>query len=251
MLVNDAFSIEYIVTCRRYAWRIIRGSRSDDWIYWCFFTITFSYNQYSAIADLHTFQFTVAHALGFSSPLDVFWQRLSTQELSLQYEFILSFVLQSYWTADSRELDPVLQFQSPWFLTLYSSVLFSSQMSLSLILRPTVSRPVCLGIKLGLTTRILLLPDSCGFVDVGRSLWREDGSVVYNYSWPSPAQSFLGPSPVGLVTIFYCLRFETSLLVASYNSQGYGGGIRHRLHTAGSSSQLQTHSRYTDAARTT
>jgi hypothetical protein len=36
---------------------------------------------------------------------------------------------------------------------------------------------------------------------------------------------------VGFVTIFYCLRFETSLLVASYDSQGYGGGIRPRLHT--------------------
>jgi hypothetical protein len=33
------------------------------------------------------------------------------------------------------------------------------------------------------------------------------------------------------VTIFYCLRFETSLFVASYNSQGYGGRIRPRLHT--------------------
>jgi hypothetical protein len=30
---------------------------------------------------------------------------------------------------------------------------------------------------------------------------------------------------------FYCLRFETSLFVASYNSQVYGGGIRPRLHT--------------------
>jgi hypothetical protein len=28
---------------------------------------------------------------------------------------------------------------------------------------------------------------------------------------------FLGPSPIGLVTIFYCLRFETSLFVASYD----------------------------------
>jgi hypothetical protein len=37
----------------------------------------------------------------------------------------------------------------------------------SLILRPTVSRPVYLAI------------DSCSFVDVGRSLWRQDGSVVY------------------------------------------------------------------------
>jgi hypothetical protein len=30
---------------------------------------------------------------------------------------------------------------------------------------------------------------------------------------------------------FYCLGFETSLFVASYDSQGHGGGIPHRLHT--------------------
>jgi hypothetical protein len=33
---------------------------------------------------------------------------------------------------------------------------------------------------------------------------------------------FSGPSPMGLATIFYCLRFETSVFVASYDSQGYG-----------------------------
>jgi hypothetical protein len=43
---------------------------------------------------------------------------------------------------------------------------------------------------------------------MGRSLWREDGSVVYNCCWPSPAQLFSSPSPLGLATIFYCLRFE-------------------------------------------
>jgi hypothetical protein len=62
---------------------------------------------------------------------------------------------------------------------------------------------------LGLKTRFLLLSESCGFVDVGRSLWRENGSAVYNCCWSLTAQSFLGPSPAGLVTIFYCLRFET------------------------------------------
>jgi hypothetical protein len=62
------------------------------------------------------------------------------------------------------------------------------------------------------------------------SLWREDGSVVYNCCWPSPAQSFSGPSPRGTHDHIYCLRFETSLFVASYDSQGYGGGIRPRLH---------------------
>jgi hypothetical protein len=36
---------------------------------------------------------------------------------------------------------------------------------------------------------------------------------------------------LGLVTIFYCLRTETSVFVASYDSQGHGGGIRPGLHT--------------------
>jgi hypothetical protein len=80
----------------------------------------------------------------------------------------------------------------------------------------------------GLTTRFLLMSNSCGIVDVGRclSLWREDWSVVYNCCWPSPAQSFSGPSPMVLGTIFYCLKFETSLFVSSYDSQGYNEGIR-------------------------
>jgi hypothetical protein len=82
-------------------------------------------------------------------------------------------------------------------------------------------------------------------------------SVVYNFCCPSLAQSFSGPIPTGLVTIFYCLKFETlhledqvptflslgnrvaqlypqslcSLFAASYDSQVYGAGIRHRLHT--------------------
>jgi hypothetical protein len=33
-----------------------------------------------------------------------------------------------------------------------------------------------------------------------------------------------------LMTIFYCLRSEDSFFFASYDSQGYGGGIGTRLH---------------------
>jgi hypothetical protein len=40
------------------------------------------------------------------------------------------------------------------------------------------------------------MSDSCAFVDVERSLWREDGSVIYKGCWSSPAQSFSGPSPI-------------------------------------------------------
>jgi hypothetical protein len=100
-------------------------------------------------------------------------------------------------------------------------------------LRLTVSQSVSLGIEthLGPMTRYLFLSDSYVLVSVGRPLWREDGSVFCMCPWPLPAQSFSGPSPLGLATIFYCLRFETYHFVASYDSQGHGGGIRPRLHT--------------------
>jgi hypothetical protein len=35
------------------------------------------------------------------------------------------------------------------------------------------------------------------------------GYAIYNCCWSSPAQSFSTPSPSGLMTIFYSLRFET------------------------------------------
>jgi hypothetical protein len=96
------------------------------------------------------------------------------------------------------------------------------------------------------------------FLLLRHPLWREDGSVVYSCCWSSPEQSFSGPSPAGLMTIFYSLRFDSppklegqvpvfisprnrvtqlypqaqvSLFVAFYDSQVYSGGIRTSLHT--------------------
>jgi hypothetical protein len=107
-------------------------------------------------------------------------------------------------------------------------------------------------------------------------VWWEDGSVVCNWCWSSPAQSFSNPSPAGLMTIFYDLTIRDSpdlecqvpvcisprnrvarlhpqalgfLFVASYDSQGYGGGIRPRLHT-GHSPVMAAGSRYIASART-
>jgi hypothetical protein len=66
---------------------------------------------------------------------------------------------------------------------------------------------------------------------VGRPLWREDGSVFCICCWSLPAQSFSGPSFLGVAIIFYSLRVEISIFVASYDSQGHGGAVRPRLHT--------------------
>jgi hypothetical protein len=50
-------------------------------------------------------------------------------------------------------------------------------------------------------------PDICYCQTVaGLLMW---GALSDYCCWSSPAQSFSGSSPTGLVTIFYCLRFET------------------------------------------
>jgi hypothetical protein len=70
-----------------------------------------NYHQYSAIADLHNFQFTVAHALGFS----VFTSRFLATDINTETntsnhsEVFFLFRLQSLWnlgTKNSSGLTP-------------------------------------------------------------------------------------------------------------------------------------------------
>jgi hypothetical protein len=120
------------------------------------------------------------------------------------------------------------------------------------ILRPTVSRPVCIGVRHPSGTREKFFTsffcidncgylavghplwpedgsviysyncfwafciDNCGYLAVGHPLWREDGSVIYSYNcfWALPEQSLSGPSRAELTAIFYCLIWD------SHNLQG-------------------------------
>jgi hypothetical protein len=101
-------------------------------------------------------------------------------------------------------------------------------------LRLTVSQSVRLGVEshLGLMTRYFRYCLTVTVLFLWGALSDEKTGLSFIYScWPFLAHCFSGPSPKGLASIFYCLRFETSLFVASYDLRGHGGGIRPRLHT--------------------
>jgi hypothetical protein len=55
------------------------------------------------------------------------------------------------------------------------------------------------------------------YKNVGRPLRREVRSVVFSCCYASPAKSFQGLCPTGLLTLFYCLDFETPVFISPTN----------------------------------
>jgi hypothetical protein len=97
--------------------------------------------------------------------------------------------------------------RTPHGLLLLSKVKSKSRLY---VLRPTVSQLVCLVFMHPLGTA-----DKFFFFN---HHWTAEGSLMcgtlsdegtgYSWCWASPQQSFSGPSPSGLTTIFYCLKFD-------------------------------------------
>jgi hypothetical protein len=141
----------------------------------------------------------------------------------------LLFLLNRLWLP-SQDLDPILCCNRQ----LRNSTQFW-QLSLSLgpVLGPTVSRPGCLILNhtSGAYYQIFITVGQLRFLLMWSALSDERTGLSFTVAAGPHQHSFSGPSPLGLATIFYCLRFETSLFIASYDSQGYGECIRPRLHT--------------------
>jgi hypothetical protein len=83
--------LEYCHDLRGCCVTYMKGFGLDDWIYWHLINSTRNYRQYSAIAILHTLQFTVAHALEFS----VFTSRILATDLQLSHSHFKSHMTTS------------------------------------------------------------------------------------------------------------------------------------------------------------
>jgi hypothetical protein len=62
---------------------------------------------------------------------------------------------------------------------------------------------------LRVTASILFQLNTCYHGPYVTSSLTKNGSVVHNFFWASPAQSFSGQNPAVLMTAFYSLKFET------------------------------------------
>jgi hypothetical protein len=116
------------------------------------------------------------------------------------------------------------------------AVISESESQLLYAWRFTANQFVLAPSPLRLTTRIFFSQlDTCGHSSyITSSLMRGWLCHLQLLLVLASAHSFYDLRPVRLATVFY----DTSLFVASYDSQGYGGGIRPRFHTGVQSSKI-------------
>jgi hypothetical protein len=72
-----------------------------------------------------------------------------------------------------------------------------------------------------------------------------DASVIYNWVWPSPADTFCGLISAGFMTIFYFLRFETPPTLRDRSLHLYPSGTGWPNHTPGNFVEVEVKLRAT------
>jgi hypothetical protein len=78
------------------------------------------------------------------------------------------------------------------------------------MLWPVVSWPVFLAVNPPSGTEAKFFYCQLQICWCEHPVWQEDRFIGYDCCWSPLAQSFLGLSPAGLMTIFYCVSFKTS-----------------------------------------
>jgi hypothetical protein len=179
-------------------WRIITGSGLEDWIY-CRLFYNYKRLEQLAINDC---------------------LRLAPFLTGLRVSSLLRD-----WLGSDLRIGHLRITKDEWNILNWNLEL--NRLEWSLMLRPTVSRPVYLGMKQpsGAYDQIFIT------VRQLRVCWY--GALSLTRGWVCRLQLLLalanavilGSEPLGTRD-----RFETSLFVASYDLQGYGGVIRPHLH---------------------
>jgi hypothetical protein len=160
-------------------------------------------SNYSAVANLHTLQITTAPAKLFSS---------------LQI-FISCYLATASVTGDSSTSHAQVLSSQPPVQNCLKRKLTTNWVRVRVTLRLaiTASQFVLATSPLRLTiSNFIFQLNTCGYSHYVRSSLTRGWFRRYNCCWSSPAQSFSDPSPAELKTLFYCLRFGTSLFVASW-----------------------------------
>jgi hypothetical protein len=149
---------------------------------------------YSDIADLRTLQIIRAHAKSFQSAAFISRSLITVCNSGDASASALPSLLT---TPSLLFIDSLTVLSYNWLTSESESELHYDRRSVGQSI--LVSNP-----HLGLMTRFLLLSDTYGFLTRGPV-------CLLQLLLSSPAQSFSGPSPTGIMISFYCLRSETLL----------------------------------------